>query len=248
MIMKFLRKKKRIKIILWIVAIFIIPGFLIWGVGLGSGNKKAYYAAIVNKEPITLREYYKSLSDMEQRYREIFGDASAEFIKNINLEKIVLDNLIREKLLLQQARKKRVRVLNNEIIEVIKSDPAFKNEKGVFDQKKYKEIIASYPTEELKKIEDDIRKRITIDKLRELVISEVNINITDADVDEYIKKNQMSDADRESLRRNLLWQKKEEVFNKWYEAVKNKSKIEIYLSFNKPAEKAVQPSSENKSK
>jgi len=77
------------KIILWTVAIFIIPGFLIWGVGLGSSNKSAYYAAVVNKEPILLKDYYKKYNEMESEYRRIFGDLSEGILKNFNLEKIL---------------------------------------------------------------------------------------------------------------------------------------------------------------
>ncbi|HNS33555.1 MAG TPA: SurA N-terminal domain-containing protein, partial [bacterium] len=234
------------KIILWAVAILIIPGFLIWGVGLGGGNKGANYAATVNREPIILRDYYKSLGDMEQRYREMFGEGAEGFLKNINMEKIVLDNMIRERLLLQQARKKRIKVPNNEVIEAIKSDPVFKDEKGAFDQKKYKEIITAYPTEELRKIEDDIRKRIMLDKLKELVVSEANIIVADADVDEYIKKHQITSTDRELIRKNLMRQKREESFNSWYEGLMKKSKINIYLSLEKPSEAAPKPSTGDK--
>jgi len=234
MVMKFFRKRKNMKMVLWIVAILIIPGFLIWGVGLGGGARSSHYAAVVNREPVLLRDYYKSLNEMEKRYKEIFGENAADFIKNINMEKIVLDNMIRERLLLQQARKRRVRVLNSEIIETIKSDAVFKDEKGEFDQEKYREIISAYPSEELRKVEDEIRRRIMVDKLRELIISETEINIEDEEIDEYIKNHQITDGDRESIRRTLLWQKGEEVFNNWYENVKKNSDIQINLSFDKP--------------
>jgi parvulin-like peptidyl-prolyl isomerase len=235
MVMKFFRKRKNMKIILWLVAILIIPGFLIWGVGLGGGARSSHYAAVVNREPVLLRDYYKSLNEMEKRYKEIFGENAADFIKNINMEKIVLDNMIRETILLQQARRRRVRVLNSEIIEVIKSDAVFKNEKGEFDQEKYKEIISAYPSEELRKIEDEIRRRIMVDKLRELVISETDISIGEEEVDEYIKNHQITDADRESIRRTLMRQKGEEAFNDWYEKIKKNSDIQVNLSLDKPA-------------
>ena len=235
MIMKFFRKKKNMKIILWVIAILIIPGFLIWGVGIGGSGRSQYYAATVNKEPITLREYYKQLGEVEEQYRKIFGDKASELLKGLNIEQGVLEGMIREKILLQEARRRRIKVLNSEIVEVVKSDPSFLDEKGRFDERKFKEVISSYPPEELRKIEDELRKRITIDKLKELVIAEGNISVSDEEVDKYIKENQVKDADRESLKRRLLWRKREEYFNQWYAEKRRKANVVVYLSFEKPA-------------
>jgi len=235
MIMKFFRKKKNMKIILWVIAILIIPGFLIWGVGIGGSGRSQYYAATVNKEPITLREYYKQLGEVEEQYRKIFGDKASELLKGLNIEQGVLEGMIRERILLQEARHRRIKVLNSEIVEVVKSDPSFLDEKGRFDERKFKEVISSYPPEELRKIEDELRKRITIDKLKELVIAEGNISVSDEEVDKYIKENQVKDADRESLKRRLLWRKREEYFNQWYAEKRRKANVVVYLSFEKPA-------------
>jgi len=233
--MKFFRKKKNMKIILWVIAILIIPGFLIWGVGIGGSGRSQSYAATVNKEPITLREYYKQLGEVEEQYRKIFGDKASELLKGLNIEQGVLEGMIRERILLQEARRRRIKVSNSEIVEVVKSDPSFLDEKGRFDERKFKEVISSYPPEELRKIEDELRKRITIDKLKELVIAEGNISVSDEEVDKYIKENQVKDADRESLKRRLLWRKREEYFNQWYAEKRKKSNVVVYLSFEKPA-------------
>lgn len=229
MAFRFLRKRKNVRIILWIVAIFIIPGFLLWGVSIGGGKKELYYAAIVNREGITLREYYQRLGEMEDRYRKIFGDRYGEIRDKLNIEKSVLESIIREKLLLQQARKRRIRVLNSEIVEVVKSDPVFKNKEGKFDEDKYKRIIENYPAEELRKIEEDIKKRIMIEKLKNEIIAEGNINVSDKEIEDYIKKNKLKKVDKESIRKMLLWQKREKYFNDWYNKIRAKSKIIIYL-------------------
>jgi len=229
MALRFLRKKKNVRIILWIVAILIIPGFLLWGVSIGGGRKELYYAAIVNREPITLKEYYWRLGEMEDRYRKIFGDRYSEIRDKLNIEKSVLESLIREKLLLQQARKRHIKVLNSEIVEVVKSDPIFKNKEGKFDEEKYKRIIENYPAEELRKIEEDIRKRIMIEKLKNEIIAEGNINVSDREIEDYIKKNKLKKVDKESIRKMLLWQKREKYFNDWYRKIRANSKIIIYL-------------------
>ncbi|HOK57041.1 MAG TPA: SurA N-terminal domain-containing protein [bacterium] len=229
MAFKFLRKRKNVRIILWIITVLIIPGFFLWGVGI-EGSRKTQYAAIVNREPITLREFYDQLWKIEEKYREIFGESYNQIRNKLNLEKNVLESMIREKILLQEARKRRIRVYKNEIINVMKSDPVFKNEKGEFDEEKYKQIISNYPDEELAKIEDQIKKEILIQKLKDQVVSETNINVDEKEIDDYLKNAGTEKIDRENIRKMILWQKREKYFEDWYKKTREKSKVMIYLT------------------
>ncbi len=235
MAIKFFKKRKNVRIILWIITILIIPGFFFWGVGIGS-DKKSQYAAIVNREPISLREFYDQLWKVEQKYREIFGENYSQIKDKLNIEENILENLIREKLLLQQARKKRIRVYKNEIVSVIKQDPIFKNEKGEFDEEKFKQIISNYPEEELAKIEQQIKKEILLQKLKEQVVSETTIDVSDKEVEDYLKFTGNEKIDRENIRKMILWQKKENYFEDWYKKLTEKSKIIIYLPLEKKIE------------
>jgi hypothetical protein len=232
MAFKFLRKRKNVKIILWIITILIIPGFFFWGIQIG-GARTSQYAAVINREPITLREFYDRIWKIEEKYKEIFGENYAQIKDKLNVEENVLDSLIKEKLLLQEARRRRIRVFKNEIVEVFKSDPSFKNEKGQFDEEKYKKIIASYPDEELKKIEDEIKKEILIQKLKDQLLSETNIEVKDQEIEEYSKNLGDKNVDKENVRRLLLWQKREKYFEDWYKNLKKKSKIIVYVKLEK---------------
>jgi len=229
------------KLILWIIAIMIIPGFLLWGIDISGRQKRANSVAIVNREPITYREFYSRLSDIEDRYRQIFGDKYTQIRDELDIERNILEELIREKILLQQARKRKIRVFDNEIVEAFKSDPTFKDQEGKFDEKKYKDILSRIPEDVLKKIEDEIRKAIMIEKLKNLIVSEANIKISDKDVDDFIKENKLQSEDRESVRKVLQWQKNEKYLNEWYTEIRKESKVEIYLPLktteNKESEK-----------
>jgi parvulin-like peptidyl-prolyl isomerase len=216
MAFKFLRKRKNVRIILWIITILIIPGFFLWGVGI-EGSRKSQFAAVVNREPITLREFYDQLWKVEEKYKELFGENYNQLRDKLNLEKNVLESMIREKLLFQEARKRRIKVYKNEIINVIKQDPAFKNEKGEFDEEKYKQILSSYPDEELVKIEDQIRKEILIQKLEE------------KEIDDYLKNAGNEKLNREDIRKMILWQKREKYFEDWYKKLREKAKVIIYF-------------------
>jgi len=232
--MKFFRKKKNVKIILGITALLIIPGFVIWGVGFSKPDKSKYAAASVNGEIISLIEFSKKVEEETEKYREIFGEKYEDFIKSMNLEKMVLQSLIQEKLLLQQARKRHIRVSNDEIIEVVKSDPSFKDEKGNFNLEKYNQIINNLPTEKLKKIEEETKKAILFQKLKTQVVPEGSITVKDEEILEFIKNHKdYEKMDKEIIRRTLLRQKQEKSFNDWFNNIVKSSKIVIYLDFNK---------------
>lgn len=232
MALKFLRKRKNVRIILWIITILIIPGFFFWGISFG-GARQSSYAAVVNRTPITLKEFYDRLWKTDERYREIFGASYGEIRDKLNIEMNVLESLIREKLLLQEAKKRRIKVFKNEIIEAFKSDPAFKNEKGQFDEEKYRRIIESYPEEELRKLEEEIKKEIIFQKLKDQILSETNINVSDDEVEEYLKHTGGTNIDKENIRKILLWQKREKYFEDWYKNLRNRAKVIIYLQKEK---------------
>ncbi|HDN98107.1 MAG TPA: hypothetical protein ENG68_03035 [bacterium] len=231
MVTRFFRKKRNLRIIMWITAILIIPGFLIWGVGIGGGSRTKYLAAIVNGQPISLREYYMALDRVEERYREIFGDKFDQIIKKENLQRSVLEELIREKILTQQARKRRIKVFDSEIVEAVKSMDIFKDKNGKFDEEKFRRIIRNMPVEEVRKLEEDARKAILFQKLKERVISEGKVDVSDKEVNDYMEKNKIPEKEKERVRMMLLWMKRENFFNNWYNDLRRKSKIQIFINF-----------------
>jgi len=237
MVLKFLRKKKTYKTVMWVTALMIIPGFLIWGVGISNTSRKKSYAALVNREPVTLQEYYRQMDQTERRYKEIFGDSYDQLASKLNLNRMVLENLMTEKALFQQVRKRHLRVSDIEILEAFKADPTFKDEQGSFSQEKFNRIVRNIPVEELKTIENEIRQKMLVQKLKQEIVATGNVSITDREVDEYVAR--MKDAkgvDREQVRKALLTQKQEMIFSQWVQRIRKDAKTEIYVEF--PPEQA----------
>ncbi|HOC03704.1 MAG TPA: SurA N-terminal domain-containing protein, partial [bacterium] len=100
MLSRWFRKKRNFKIIMIVTAIFVIPGFIIWGISI-SGEDKKYLAAKVNKQSIYLNEFYKVLDETKQQYRDILKENYSKLINETELEKMVLSRMIQEKLLEQ---------------------------------------------------------------------------------------------------------------------------------------------------
>jgi hypothetical protein len=247
MLFKFFRKKRNYKIIMWSVAVVIIPGFLIWGIGISNSGRRASLAAVVNRDGISQRDFSQAMYDTEQNYRKIFGEKYDEFAGKLNLEKGVLEELIREKILAQQARKRHIRVSDKEVIETIKSDPVFKDDKGAFSEQKFQQVVANIPPNDLTKIEEGTRNRMVVQKLKQQVVSETAIQVTDAEVNDYLArmtppttpKNAKAPAqappDKEQVRKMILYQKEERYFMQWYEKMRKLAKVEIFADMKTPA-------------
>src|SRR5712691_13322247 len=92
-------------ILVAIVAIFILFIFVDWGAGgaRGAANDRGH-AACVNGETISSREYDRALYRTEQRYTQQYG-ATPEMLAQMGLPRQVLDSLIEERLLMQEAQR-----------------------------------------------------------------------------------------------------------------------------------------------
>lgn len=233
MLMKWFRKRRNFKIVMIVTALLVIPGFIIWGVSI-SGEDKRYIAAKVNKQPIYLNEFYRVVDETKQQYRDILKENYSKLINETELEKMVLSRMIQEKLLEQLYRKHHIRVSPSEIMEVIKSEPSFKNEKGQFDEAKFKAYFSRIPPEKTKEIENQIRSGIRYQKLKQEVLTETTIVVSDAEImatmGDNIKEDQF-----QNIKRYLQAQKEDQYFQNWLEKQRGKSKIEIYLNLEQKA-------------
>ncbi len=172
MFLKYLRKKTRA--ILIGTLILIIPAFIFlygWS-RLSTKEKIPYVIAKVGSTPITWNEYQTELT----RYKNLLGSSySSEVEKQI--EKQVLDGLIEKCLLLKEAKKRNIKVNDNEVI--LKMRVIFRNEEGKFDREKFRLISKQYPNE-INALEENIRIQITIDKLKDIVTNSVNVSEDEA--------------------------------------------------------------------
>ncbi|PIW32446.1 MAG: hypothetical protein COW28_06010 [bacterium (Candidatus Ratteibacteria) CG15_BIG_FIL_POST_REV_8_21_14_020_41_12] len=228
---KFLRKKKNLKRVYWILAALVIPSFIWWGVGSGVGGSGKGLAAKVNRVPITLREYYTALEKLEGNYRTIFGDKfTEEEAKKLNLKKRALEMLIRDKILFQEIKRRKIRVSNDEILSQIKKDPSFFDKDGKFDDDKFKRIVERIPANELKQIEKETKKSLLLQKLQEETLSSFNIIVSNEEIVNYRKANkERKKMDEEIIRQSLLFQKSQLALDDWYKNLKAEAQIRIWL-------------------
>lgn len=231
MLMKWFRKKRNFRIVMIVTAALVIPGFVIWGVSI-SGADRRYMVAMVNKEPIYQNEFYRVLEETRQRYRDILKENYSKLVNEIELEKMVLDRLIMEKFLNQLYRKHHIKVRPSEIMDVIKAEPSFKDEKGQFDQAKFQAYFSRISPEKTKEIENQISGSIKYQKLKQEVLSETTIAISDNEVKNLAGKD-LKEENIENIRKFLQSQKEEQYFQQWLEKQRSKAKIEIFVNFDR---------------
>lgn len=157
-------------ILLAVVAAFII-GFVYVDMGLGGANRNQAqdntYVARVNGETISKREYDRALA-MRLRYYEQYSrqPISSEQLQKMGFGKQVLDDLIEEHLLLQQADKLHLTATQEEVRQRILELPLL-NPNGKFvGQEVYTNYLLSQGYTSPSEFEDELAREITMRKMQ----------------------------------------------------------------------------------
>ncbi|MCX5692394.1 MAG: SurA N-terminal domain-containing protein [Candidatus Omnitrophica bacterium] len=176
MLLKFLRKRKNMKRIMWGLAILIIPAFVIWGAGTSGKNKgdKPDYAGKLFGKKVSYDDYYNMWNVARDYAVKSFGNnAPAEFINQLAWSRIIL---------IEEAKREKLTATDREVVEKIASFQAFQRN-GSFDKKLYKSMLQ----DTARSFEEKLRDDLLISKLKDNVTAVVNVN--DEDVkNEYKKK------------------------------------------------------------
>ncbi|MGA1868767.1 MAG: peptidyl-prolyl cis-trans isomerase [bacterium] len=176
---EFIRKHAP-SVIIFVVIAFIGTIFLVWGFGGKQEGRNDVIATVFEKE-ITMPEYYEERSRIHQHYQNIYKDKwNSQLADQLNIKEMALDNLITKYVLLNAAEENKIIVTDNEAMAYIRAMPIFQRD-GVFDLNLYHQrlrIIRTTP----EKFQEDIRRSLLIDKLRDTVIG--GIKVTESELKE----------------------------------------------------------------
>lgn len=121
-----------------IVLTAVVMGFF----GLSSFNKDnadGGVAAWVNGEAITAQEFKQQLEMRMQRYQQMLGgNDDPKFLESLQIPQRTLDEMVKTKLLAQQARRLGFVVTDRELADDIRSIPYFQKD-GKFDIEAYRQ-------------------------------------------------------------------------------------------------------------
>ncbi len=187
---------KNLKWILWfVVIIFVMLIFVDWGMGRGK-QRGAMEGVAAKVGGITISEtlFIKEMRNTEQRYRNMYGQQFDQLRNQIDLPTITLQNLIDRQLLLREADKLGLTVTDAELLDKIKSFPAFQREDGSFvGPDLYARVLRSNQMSS-DEFEEALRRDLLIEELQKAMAS--GIVVSDAEVEaEYRRRNESVSAD-----------------------------------------------------
>lgn len=104
-----------------------------------GGNPTTATIATVNGEPILKSDLDRLVNRQLKGFRQMYEQEPPELIQE-QFQSMALDSLVRDKIILSLARKTGLRVSDDEIRDIILSDPELAVN-GTFDAKRYHEVI-----------------------------------------------------------------------------------------------------------
>ena len=176
----FMRKRTRsigVKLIFGIISLV----FIFWGVG-GSGDTSPIEdVATVDNRPISARAFQRAYENVKASYQKIYKDKwTPELAQSLNLKDQTLQQLIDTQLMEAEAQQIGLTVTDNEVREAIVDLAAFQAY-GEFSSERYRRLLRAFRMTP-REFEDDQRTQLLTNKMRDLIIS--NVQVTDTEVRE----------------------------------------------------------------
>ena len=165
----------------WLIKILlgaIVIVFVFWGVGSFRAQRGGR-VALVNGDQITLDEYREAYNNLIERLRRRFGNNLDDaMIKKLQVDRQALNQLIDNKLLVQEAKKLKFRVSKKELTDAILNITAFQRN-GTFDSRLYRGVLDRLRmTPEA--FEEAQKNAMLIDKLKTLITESAKISDQEA--------------------------------------------------------------------
>jgi peptidyl-prolyl cis-trans isomerase D len=173
--MKDTLEPRKVFSILFIIAIAVVftlqfgPG----SSGFGQANPSGAAgvpsaAAVVNGKEIPLMEFRREYVNQLQYLRNQGQPVSEATARQFGLPQSVLDRMVNTELLAQAAERHGLRASDEEIVKVLQNSPEFQKD-GQFDLATYQQVLRDYFRQSPADYEENIRKRLTAQKMLEVV-------------------------------------------------------------------------------
>ena len=173
-----MRRKKRLKLILWLVIASLALGMLLFfvpGVDMGGGGTDRT-AATVDGNSITLREYATAYRSTVRRISE--GGRSQtdpETLKSMGLPKQILDELISMKVVDRIADRFGIQVTPAEVRRAVETHPSLQNQGTFIGVERYKALLNANSIT-VTEFEEQIHRAEMMSKLRDILTDSLEIS------------------------------------------------------------------------
>lgn len=172
-------------ILVIVIAVFVLFIFTDFGGFAPDGGTGTASAATVGDDTVTVEEFRRLYTRVEGQYRESFGDQfSPEVAKQMRLPIQVLDQLVNQKILLEEARRLGLEVSDEEMRELILSLPAFKDPttNQFIGQESYEQLLLANGFRSPRDFERDVREDLLLQKLNNTLLA--GLYVSDKEVEQ----------------------------------------------------------------
>ncbi len=170
------RNRKNSALLLGILGLIVL-GFVFFGIPTGGGAKN--YVAMVDGEKVSVNDYQKLYRQQVNYLRNQMGDRfSEDLLDKMGIRDRTINMLINNILILKAADKDGMAVSDSEVQDIILNIEAFQDS-GVFNKEKYFSVLQQNRME-VSDFESGIRQDLIMEKMREKVVSELEVTEEDA--------------------------------------------------------------------
>ncbi|MBE0494788.1 MAG: SurA N-terminal domain-containing protein [Campylobacterales bacterium] len=162
------RHRKYLVITIWVSVIaFVGAGFVGWG-AYDFNTDRSSSVAKVGKKKITITEFQMAYNNYFSYYNTLFnGQLTQERAEQMGLDKIVLENLINEALMLNYAEDLGLVTLDTDVKEMLLRDENFHTD-GAFDKDLYYRLLQNAGIT-AKAYEESLKKQVLLEKLNGII-------------------------------------------------------------------------------
>ncbi|MCM8798761.1 MAG: SurA N-terminal domain-containing protein [Candidatus Omnitrophica bacterium] len=182
--LKAMRKKENVKAVMWILAIILIPAFVLWGGGALLRERTQGLAGKVFNQRVSLEEYLRNWEAVRNQALLLYGRLFEQIVQYLDLDNQAWERII----LLKEAKRQKVRIKDEELIERLRNLPLFQKE-GKFDPQIYDWVLKYYLRTNPLRFEEEMRDSLKISQLVEKIYNQVEITEKELK-EEYIKENE----------------------------------------------------------
>ncbi|MCX5697879.1 MAG: SurA N-terminal domain-containing protein [Candidatus Omnitrophica bacterium] len=180
-----LRNKKIAKKVWIILAIVVVPPFILWGSGSLMRNRdESGIAGKIFGRAVSALEYKEALEATKTKAIMQFGDKLSEVEKYLDLQGQAWERIM----LLREAAKRRINAKDKEVIQAIAKYPFFQRN-SVFDDRLYQEMLRYVFRVMPRTFEEQVRQDIIMKKLYDETTKAVTVKDSEVQ-DEYRKANE----------------------------------------------------------
>lgn len=168
-------------VLLAVVAAFIF-GFVFIDMGMGGapGGAKSGelgYAARVNGETVSFRDFDRALYYAEENYKQMYGaQLTPEMLQSLGLQRQVMDALVDRQLLLQEARRLHLEATPEEVRKRILEIPILNPDGKFVGQEYYTRFVTSQGFQNASEFEAELGREITLAKIEGALSSSIVVS------------------------------------------------------------------------